>query len=394
MNLLTVGRALPIRTVSNAKGEFRFLTTASGEYSLRVELKGYFTADYAVALKPRQTLQVRVELVPRKGPEEEVEVVATYGRLDPGQTETSQMLTHRSLQALPANLTRDIPTLAENFVPGAVAGHDNFIHLRGNELSLHEFINGVSFLDNSHPHFTAGISPQIFEAANFVTGGFPAEFGNRFGGILDITTRSATTLTGHGSFRVGAGTALNHDVALEYGASRGRLGYYGFLSGSESGRFLNPPTSHEIHDLGKGLKGTFQIDYRGDRDSLKLFFNGGGNNFELPNTVQEAEVQRDAFRRIRSQTAILTWQHTLSPDSTVTTSFYQRVVSDRLLGTTDPLTPLGEGSRSTLTVGAKSDLVLSRAGHIVKAGLDFSLFRLRESFFFAPRESALEAVGS
>ena len=46
------------------------------------------------------------------------------------------------------------------FVSSAVAGHDNLVHLRGNELSLNTFINGVSFYDNPHQLFTPGLAPE------------------------------------------------------------------------------------------------------------------------------------------------------------------------------------------------------------------------------------------
>ena len=287
---------------------------------------------------------------------------------------------------MPAPLTRDLATLAENLVPGTLVGHDNFVHIRGNELSLHQFINGVSFLDNSHQHFTAGLNPQIFESANFITGGFPAEFGNRFGGILDITTRSGRTLDGHGSATLGMGTVLDHNAAVDFGGSAGRWGYYFYASGSESGRFLNPPTPHEIHDLGYGALGAVQLDFQGDKDVLKLLLTGGGTNLQLPNTEEEATLGRYAFRRIRSQTAILTWQHVFSARTSLATSVYERNVSDRLLPTTDPVTPFGEGSRSTLTMGAKSDLTFALMGHTFKSGIDLSALRLRESFLFDPRE--------
>ncbi len=78
--------------------------------------------------------------------------------------------------------------LVAKLMPGASQSHDNFINVRGNEFSLHEFINGVSFLDNTQPQFSPGVSPQIFETVDLMTGGFTPEYGNRFGGVMDITT--------------------------------------------------------------------------------------------------------------------------------------------------------------------------------------------------------------
>src|SRR5438045_9674524 len=102
-------------------------------------------------------------------------------------------------------------------MPGASQSHDNFINVRGNEFSLHEFINGVSFLDNAQAQFSPGVSPQIFEAVDLMTGGFTPEYGNRFGGVLDITTRSGRSFNGHGDVNARGATVDNHHLNAYYG---------------------------------------------------------------------------------------------------------------------------------------------------------------------------------
>jgi len=105
-----------------------------------------------------------------------------------------------------------------------VASHDNLVHLRGNELSLNNFVNGVSFFDNPHQLFTPGLSPEIIQSVNVITGGFPAEFGNSFGGILDIVTRSGFDANNPGSISVGAGTYLRNNLSFDYGGHTNSFG--------------------------------------------------------------------------------------------------------------------------------------------------------------------------
>ena len=393
VQLAKPGTSMLVEGVTDAKGVVRFPALEAGEYQLTAESPGYFPASYGIVLKPRQTITLTVKLTPREAMQETVEVHAEADGLDVQQTGSAHVLTHQSLEQMPAFLTRDVPTLAENVIPGAVLSHDNFVHVRGNELSLHEFINGVSFLDNSHQHFTPGISPSIFESANVMTGGFPAEFGNRFGGILDISTRSGRSMAGHGSVSVGGGSVLNNDVSAEYGGSAGRFGYYVFAGGYTSDRFLNPPVEQELHDFGHGLRSALQLDYQRTNDIWKLFIAGGGTTFQLPNTEEQQEVGRDASRRLRSQTAILNWQHIFSPRTLISTSLYERTVSERLIPTSDPFTQIGAGSRSTLTAGIKSDLTAARGRHTFKVGVDLTRLRLLEAFTFDPQleESSLEA---
>ncbi len=48
--------------------------------------------------------------------------------------------------------------------------------------------------------------------------------------------------------------------------------------------------------------------------------------------------------------------HTFSPETLLSTSLYERVGSDRVLPTSDPITPYSTASRAPLTIGIKSDI--------------------------------------
>lgn len=366
-------------------GRFSFPAVAAGEVHLTASLEGYHATRQTLILQPRQPMVVTIELLSQTVITEQVDVTATPPTINPQSTGGSRVLTRRQLDAVNAPAMVDIQTLAEYELPGAVIGHDNFVHVRGNELSLHQFINGVSFLDNAHRHFTPGMSPQIFDTVNMMSGGFPAEFGNRFGGILDVTTRSGRSLDGQGSATLGFGTVEGRDGSADYGGSAGRWGYYVYGGSFHSGRFLNPPEPAERHAAGRSTQAVAQIDYQGEKNLVKLFVSGGDSRFELPNTLAQDEDGRDARRELQSGTGILSWQHIVSPRSLLTASLYTRTVSDDLLPTSDLHTTFANGSRQTRTLGGKVDWFQSLGGHRIKAGVDASGYRLREALDFDPR---------
>ena len=100
-------------------------------------------------------------------------------------------------------------------------------------------------------------------------------------------------------------------MTADYGGQYHKLGYYDFIEGFTSGRFLYPPEPVALYDTGKGLRGTVQLDYQtGTHDNLKLLLMGGGDNLQQPNLTEDQEVGRNAQRRLLDQTAILTWLHT------------------------------------------------------------------------------------
>src|SRR5438128_12044485 len=116
---------------------------------------------------------------------------------------------------------------------GMIRSHDDFVHVRGHEVALNTFINGVSFWENPHSVLSAGLSPDIIQSVNVMTGGFPAEYGNRFGGALDIVTKSGFSMNNEGALTLGGGSALRSNVAIEYGGHRVRVAYFMFRTGVE-----------------------------------------------------------------------------------------------------------------------------------------------------------------
>ena len=378
--------SLAQRTSSDGGGRFRFAAVEADAYALKSEAPGFYPSSYDFVLRPRQPATLTVELQRKEAVKQTVEVTSQYLTVDPEKTGSSYTFTEQDLGALPMPLTETTNSLVNNLMPGASDSHDDFLAVRGTEFSLHEFINGVSFLENTQPQFSPGMSPQIFETVDLMTGGFTSEYGNRFGGVLDITTRSGADLGGHGDVDFRGATLNNFDLNADYGGQTGKLGYYFFVDGFTSSRFLEPPEPVELFDFGKGSRAAMQFDWQaGNKDSLKLLLLGGGDNFQQPNITDDQEVGRDAQRHLRQQTAILTWLHTFTPQTQISTSIYERVGSDRVLPTTDPITPLSTASRSPLTLGVKSDLSHTWRGHTFKAGLDLTRLRENESFFLDSR---------
>ena len=372
--------------VSGTTGSFSLLGLPPGDYEVTVSAEGYLTERFRIAVIPRQVLDLDVRLSPAKVDGQSIEVTASTTRLDPGRAQTSVALSHKDLREIPASHQTDIPKLVARLVPGAILGHDNLIHLKGNELSLHQFLDGVAFLDNPQRHFSPGYGTQAIESVNVITGGMPAEFGNRLGGVLDIVTKSGRTFQG-GSLSLGGSTIVGRNGAFEYGMGGNKWDAYFFSSGFNDGRFLNPPQPREIHDLGYGSRSFFKLGYlASEKDRLSLTISAGGANLQLPTTTAEWLAGRDSSRRTRETSAILRWQRTLSPRALVSTSLYQRYASNRLIPTNETLNPVARGFLRTLTQGVKVDALIHRGNHNIKMGVDLAMFSPNEDLTFDPRE--------
>jgi outer membrane receptor protein involved in Fe transport len=369
-----------------ADGHFRFNAMAAGAYRVEATAPNFYPSAFEFVLRQRQPVAIDLELQRKQSVAERVEVREHYLTVDPQKTGSSYTFTSEDLERLPDPIIESTNDLANNLMPGASDSHDNFLAVRGTEFSLHEFINGVSFLDNMQPQFAPGASPQIFETVDLMTGGFPAEYGNRFGGVLDVTTRSGATMNGHGAVNFRGATYDNYDLNADVGGQWRKIGYYFFADGFTSGRYLDPPAPKELYDFGKGARGTAQFDWKaGAHDAFKLLLMGGGDNFQQPNLAEDQQAGRNAQRHLRQQTAVLNWVHTFSSDTVLASSVYERTSSDRVLPTSDPDTPLSIASRAALTAGVKSDLSRVWHSHLFKGGIELVRLRELESFFFDSR---------
>lgn len=378
--------ATPLTLDSDNQGRFIFARLSPGLYTVTIAATDFQPLTQSLTIAPRAIQALELELEPASI-NAVVEVKASRDLLNEVPESSLAIIDQTFIDQLPRARSTNLPELVAAFVPSAIASHDNFIHLRGNELSLNTSINGVSFIDNPHQYFAPGLDPGAIQSFSVITGGFPAEYSQRFGGVIDAVTRSGFDSNGHGAITLGASTFLRDTAALEYGGHTKKLGYFFYLTGFQSQRFINPPQPQQLHDFGKGLRSFAQLDYRANTSNTfhLLLFNSGAN-FEIPNTFDEQAQGRGLFQRSREQTAILTWEHTFSPESLLTTSLSERLVSNRLLPTSDPISIQASGLRNTLTLGLRSDYTrLIDTHQTLKAGVELTGYRLREDFNFDPR---------
>ena len=371
----------PRKTVADAAGRFVFAQVPPGEYEVSAAAEGFGSRTVKIGVKPRDALSITLQLeVSRLAVT--VDVGASLPTVPSTHSPGSTLLKAARLESLPLAQRTHLPDAIVTATPGMIRGHDDFVHIRGHEVALNPSIDGVQFWENAHAVFSPGLGVEYIESINVMTGGFPAEYGNRFGGILDVVTKSGRTLGNRGSVSLGVGTARRNNLGVEFGGRTERTALYLNLTGFMSDRFLSPPSPRSIHNSGRGLRGFGRVDVRAsDRDQLKLMMLGDGTNFELP--MEERDLLlRPGFRnaqRARSETLLLSWERVQSPRALVQATLYQRWSSVRQYPeSTDPYGAQTTAERALATLGVKSDATRLFGRHTVKGGLDLGLLRPRE----------------
>jgi outer membrane receptor for ferrienterochelin and colicins len=383
VTLKSTATAFARQTSADASGRFLFQLLSPGQYLLATTAEGFAARETPLVVEPRELKTVTVSLDLRRV-EASVEVTAEAARISSTRSPSSTVFSSTALEALPASQHQNLPEAVVVAAPGMIRGHDDFVHVRGHEVALNPMINGVSFWENPHSLFSAGLSPDVIESASLMTGGFPAEYGNRFGGVLDIVTKSGLRMQNDGSVTATGGQAGRRSAAGDFGGHRERLGYYLFASVFESDRFLSPPAPEAIHDSGRGARGFFQLDGDlGNPGSVRLVLTGDGANFEIPKHPRDLDLRpgEGAAQRTRQQSAILGWTRAWSTTA-MSTSFYQRWSRSQLMPALAPLTAFADLDRELLTVGAKIDVMRFAGRHALKGGLDAVRLRPTEQLSY------------
>ena len=363
--------AEPVSTRTDASGRFSFQSVRPAEYVLTLSSDGFVPREIRFVLEPREVKNLKLTLDLRPI-ELNVEVTGELSRSESTHSPSSTVVTAERIANLPIGQRVHLSDVLLNTAPGMIRADNDFVHVRGHEIGLSLLINGVAFWENPLPAYSGGMSPEIVDTANVITGGFAAEYGNRFGGVVDIVTKSGFNLPYRASMTGSLGEAGRRSIAGDFGGRRRRLGYYMFASVNQSDRFQSPPDPVAIHDGGRSARAFLQLDGNLGRGGfLRASVMGDGADFEVPKTPldQELRPHTNAAQRIRQQTTIVGWTRANS-DTAVALSSYQRQSSSRLMPARKPLTAVAHSNRHVSTLGAKMDVSRFVGAHAVKVGLD------------------------
>src|SRR5262249_25169441 len=156
-------------TSVDAAGRFTFSNLSPGEYVVTASCDGFANRDVRLVLEPRELRAVTMQLA-LAGIAVNVNVTAEVSQLPRTHSPSSTVLTATRIDGLPIAQRAVLPDAIVTAAPGMIRGHDDFVHVRGEEVALTPLINGVSFWENAHAVFSSGLSPDVIETAKVMTG--------------------------------------------------------------------------------------------------------------------------------------------------------------------------------------------------------------------------------
>ena len=380
-------------TQTDAQGSFKLVNLPFNVYKVRAEASGFSPAEESIDLETTIPMNLELSLTLEEATANVTVTTGGAAMLEPDRTSSdtdiNQSVLERPLGAAPSRAIESIVAST----PGFVTDDNGRMHPRGSESQVQYVIDGVPVTDNLSAIFSTSLDARTLRTVEVLTGGIPAEFGDKLAGVINVNTRSGLEGPTQGGISFSGGSFSTGETAVDFATHTRKLGFLTNLSASTSQRFLDPPTLDNFHNFGRTGKAFFRLDYQFDaNNSLRGVFNFGGSNFEVPNRFAQEAAGQDQRQRLRDNSQNISYQHIFSPNSVAQFSFFHRQSNAQLISNTLSTPVVADQDRTLQNYGVIGSLALTRDSHNIKVGGQVTITPLDEHFSFYPTQQFPDLV--
>jgi hypothetical protein len=262
-----------------------------GIYELKIEQPGFAPASESVEIRSSLPQVYRIQL---KLPvvNQSVTVSAANTLLDPDQAGSVSQVGTDSIQARLSSIPgRSLQDLV-NSQPGWLYEGYAVLHPRGSEYQTQFVVDGIPLTDNRSPSFGPAIDADDIQSLSIYTGGFPAEYGRKMGGVVEVNTLQDSKAGWHGQVVLSGGSFDSATAAVQAQDVWGKNTFAFSASGSMTDHYLNPVVPQNFTN--KGTLGDFSIRYEREltpKDRLRLIVRHELARYEIPNELVQEDPQ-------------------------------------------------------------------------------------------------------
>jgi hypothetical protein len=382
-----------MNTRTDASGAARFTNVPPNRYHLEASATGF--QNRARDLTVRSAIPVVITIpLPIAAEKQEVEVHADAADMIESvptpHTDIDRKLFTQLPTTQPAGGISDVLTLAS---PGVAADSNGFFHPLGDHAQTGFSVDNQPITDQQSKQFTNQLPLNAIGSFEVITGAPPAEYGDKTSLVVNAITRSAlgqprpfgAIEASYGSF----GTAVEN---FSFGIGGPRFGNFVVANVSRSGRYLDSPEFHPLHDVGNNQQFFDRLDWAaGARDTTHLNIFLARSWFQTPNTYDQLASGQDQRQLVRTYNIAPGWIHLFSASTALTVSPFYRQDEVRYYPSRDRFADLPATvslSRDLRNAGVKADVSYVKGVHNAKAGVQVTGYSLDENFSLAITDPA------
>src|ERR1700730_132212 len=356
--------------VAGSEGRYVAQDLPFGVYRLSLQAEGF--APWSDLVEIRSEVPVRVTVTLGVAPlTTRVEVNDSATLVDPYSTGSLYSIGRQAIEehdaAQPGRELLDL--VSEQ--PGWVYEANGVLHPRGSEYDVQFVVDGLPLTQNRSPAFAPSFDAGDVESLRVLTASFPAEYGRKLGGIVEVTTKKDVQGGLHGRFDAGGGSfsTLNGAAGLSYAREAERFSAGG--EGFHTDRYLDPPVLGNYTNRGNaaGFSASYERDFS-TSDRLRVSVVHNVVRFLVPNElVQQQAGQRQDIQNTETSGQIY-FQYTISPDLFLSFSGSVRDSSATLASNAQATPVIVSQDRGYREGYLRADLAGHRGHHDWKTGVD------------------------
>lgn len=313
VSLSSEANAVQQRFRTNQKGDLQARNLPFGPYRLVITAPGFLPLTRLVEIHSEVPLTISADLVlvPVKS---SIKVKSSKTLIDPQRSTTIHSISSASLnERLPAQLDRGVLDAVDS-EPGWVFEANGVLHPRGSEYDVQFVMDGVPAYEDRSPAFAPPINAQNVESMRVMTSGFPAEYGRKLGGVVEVTTARDIPAGFHMDSEADGGSFGTAGGSTEIGFAQGANQFTISGGAGVTNRYLDPPVIPNYTNRGSDgdSTATYSRDLSG-YDHLRLSLYHGELHHLVPNELvqQQAGQRQDAEDTETSGQA--DYDHVISP---------------------------------------------------------------------------------
>src|SRR5882762_1952880 len=226
-----------------ADGHYTAQDLPFGVYRLSLQAEGF--APWSNLVEIRSEVPVRASITLGVAPvATQVQVNDSATLVDANRTGTIYSVGQQAIgERLAARPGRSLSDLV-NDQPGWLYEGNGTLHPRGSEYDVQYVFDGLPLTQNRSPAFAPSFDADEVESMRVLTAGFPAEYGRKLGGIVEVTTTKDVPSGLHGQFEAEGGSfsTVTGSAALSYSVGKNRFSASG--AGFHGDRYLDPPVQN------------------------------------------------------------------------------------------------------------------------------------------------------
>ena len=371
-----------LQASTNSAGELDFPALPYGFYRVAIRKDGFAPLITSVEIRSAMALQQTLHLS-LGSVTSSVDVNETDTLIDPYlPSSVARIGTHEiedRITSLPGRSIQDLVVTQ----PGWLYEGNAVLHPRGSEYQTQFVVDGLPLTDNRSPSFGPELEADNVQSLAIYTAGYPAEYGRKLGGVVELNTRDEPFAGPAGEIELSGGSYATAQGFAEYTQAFGRNGLEATASGSRSSHYLNPVVPENYTNNGTTGDFSSRFDRRlGQDDRLSFTFRHELSRFEIPNElVQEQAGQLQTGNNAETFGSI-NYRHTLSPKTLIALVGFVRDDQNDLNSNANA-TPILAMQRNDSREGYFKATYSAQLGRqAIKAGIESDATTLREHFAY------------